>query len=216
VPGRGDETTRFPASDDGLATIQRFRESGLGAEFGDYSVCLGLHIAVTITIRDIMQHETPFEGKGPLGFFEPMSQGYGKRIAVARAELSQTKLGQSIGAAQGTVSGWENEEREPTLEDLEKIAHATGHSVAWIAFNLGDPKQFSSNTSTDGLNRELLFRVIAGVERLLSREGLRKSPEEKARLIISVYDIGRSFPSENLLSEELERLLGIAKRTDQK
>lgn len=166
--------------------------------------------------RDSVNHEKPFESEASTLPQELMSKGYGARIAQARKSMipsmSQTALGKAIGCSQSTIGGYETEEREPSLEDFEKIAHVTGYSPAWLAFKLGPEKidqEKQQNLQTD---RENLFRVVASIERLMSREGLRRSPEEKARLIVSVYDIHTLFPTENLLSAELERLLGIAKR----
>lgn len=166
--------------------------------------------------RDSVNHEKPFESEASTLPQEFMSKGYGARIAQARESMSpsmsQSALGKAIGCGQSTISGYETEDREPSLEDFEKIARVTGYSPSWLAFKQGPEKIGEESQQMPQADRETLYRTIAALERLLTREGLRKSPEEKARLAVAVYDIATLFPTENLLSVELERLLGIAKR----
>jgi transcriptional regulator with XRE-family HTH domain len=66
-------------------------------------------------------------------------QGYGARIAEARkaAGYSQKRLMDALGwpnDSNSRLSGYENEEREPTLADFEAIAKKCNVDPAWIAF----------------------------------------------------------------------------------
>jgi transcriptional regulator with XRE-family HTH domain len=128
---------------------------------------------------------------------DAMSRGYGSRIAQARkvADMSQQALADAIGQVQTTISDWENEKggKEPTLDNFEKIAQVTGHSVIWLTFAIGDPRQ-----ALDELDRSLMVQAIMTVERILGRETLRLAPEAKARLALAVYDLQKTLPSDVL------------------
>jgi transcriptional regulator with XRE-family HTH domain len=68
-----------------------------------------------------------------------VSAGYGRRIAGARraAGFSQIELARRLGwpaTSNARISGYENEDREPSLADFERIAEACGVDPAWLAF----------------------------------------------------------------------------------
>ena len=48
-------------------------------------------------------------------------------------ELSQEKLAESLGVANGTISLWETEQREPKLSNLVLIAEYFGVSIDYLA-----------------------------------------------------------------------------------
>lgn len=65
--------------------------------------------------------------------------GFGKRIAEARkaAGYSQKALMDALGwpnESNARLSGYENEVREPTLSDFERIADLCDVDPAWLAF----------------------------------------------------------------------------------
>lgn len=169
------------------------------------------------TERGNAQYETQLDGQENFSVNTVMPQDYGKRIAEARGELTQKALGDMVGAAQTTISSWENyansdSKREPSIEDFEKIGDATGYSPAWLAFGLGPKKPGGEFVAIEELEREKLFKIIAGVERYLSSKSMRLTPEKKGRLIIGLYDSLGAIADEQVLSQELERYLSIAKR----
>lgn len=56
------------------------------------------------------------------------------RIAEARkkANMSQAELGRKIGAAQNTISNWENGNRQPNNDDLLRLAKALRTTVDYL------------------------------------------------------------------------------------
>lgn len=66
-------------------------------------------------------------------------QGFGDRIAQARKEagFSQKRLLKALGwpdDSNSRLSGYENEQREPSLDDFRKIADLCHVDPAWLAF----------------------------------------------------------------------------------
>lgn len=59
------------------------------------------------------------------------------RIAELRKEkkISQSKLGEIVGAAQNTVCNWENGNREPDLETLSKLSKYFGVTTDYLMGN---------------------------------------------------------------------------------
>jgi len=71
---------------------------------------------------------------------ETPKHGFGSRIATARkaAGFSQKALMEVMGwpnESNSRLSGYENESRQPSLEDFETIAEACGVEPAWLAFD---------------------------------------------------------------------------------
>lgn len=62
------------------------------------------------------------------------AQGGGKRLRDARDRLglSQTELGQRIGASQNRISDWETGDSYPTLIQCKRIALALGRSYTTV------------------------------------------------------------------------------------
>lgn len=58
----------------------------------------------------------------------------GARIKMARDEmgLTQEGLATSLGQGERTVQAWERNERTPRLDTLTRLAHLSGHPVAWF------------------------------------------------------------------------------------
>lgn len=66
-------------------------------------------------------------------------KGFGGRIAEARKEAgySQKALMAELGwpnDSNARLSGYEREDREPTLDDFQAIADACGVDAAWLVF----------------------------------------------------------------------------------
>lgn len=63
-----------------------------------------------------------------------------QRLTLAReaVDLSQTELGEDIGAAQSTVATWERGKNEPDLATIRRIAKRTNRTPEWLAFEVGD------------------------------------------------------------------------------
>jgi transcriptional regulator with XRE-family HTH domain len=70
----------------------------------------------------------------------PAKKGFGTRIAEARkdAGYSQKALMDALGwpnESNARLSGYENESREPSLDDFQAIADACGVDPAWLVFD---------------------------------------------------------------------------------
>jgi transcriptional regulator with XRE-family HTH domain len=77
---------------------------------------------------------------------ETIKKGFGDRIAVARkaAGYSQKSLMAELGwpnDSNSRLSGYETEEREPTLEDFDRIAAACNVDTAWLVFGRGSKRR---------------------------------------------------------------------------
>ena len=81
------------------------------------------------------------------------------KIAELRKEkgLSQKELGAIIGAAQNTISNWENGNREPDYENLKKLAFYFDCSVDYLLGNVPFGRTFvfdeKSGKDTDWAGR---------------------------------------------------------------
>jgi transcriptional regulator with XRE-family HTH domain len=71
----------------------------------------------------------------------PPKKGYGPRIKEARegAGFTQKQLSECLGWSAETnsnarISGYENESREPSIADFERIAEACNVEPAWLVF----------------------------------------------------------------------------------
>lgn len=64
---------------------------------------------------------------------------FGRRLAMSRAALKLTMEGvaEAVGKAKATVSNWENDEYQPSLEDTQRLAVALCVSQNWLAFGEG-------------------------------------------------------------------------------
>lgn len=64
----------------------------------------------------------------------PLPLGFSGRLvlAIQRAGLSQRSFARRMGVTEGAVSKWVNEEREPQLKALAKMAVVLGVSCDWL------------------------------------------------------------------------------------
>lgn len=111
----------------------------------------------------------------------PGIRGYGavldamtfrERLITARKNLnlSQAALGVRVHAAQSTVATWERGVNEPTLAQIEKLAHELGESASYLAFGVRD-------LVADGMVRvpEYDVRALSGAGGAL--EAVRGNPD---------------------------------------
>jgi HTH-type transcriptional regulator, cell division transcriptional repressor len=128
--------------------------------------------------------------------------GWGKRIADARdaVGLSQTRFGERVGAAQGTVSGWETEAAEPTLQQFQKIAEVTGFNVCWIAFKTGQPRPDSASLDNMPLDRKTIRNVVFAIAEVLHETGLSWPPDIMAKNTIAFHDMFEGDDLEDIVS----------------
>lgn len=75
-----------------------------------------------------------------------------QRMAVLKERdgLTQQELATKIGRSQTLISKWLLGEREPGIEDLEKIAAALGVTTEWLMHGIGAP---------DPVTNEILERL---------------------------------------------------------
>ena len=72
---------------------------------------------------------------------------YGKMISTLRKQhkLSQKELGDFLGIGVSSISMWEAEKREPSLEHLMAMADRFGVSTDFILFGKSDDRKFSKD-----------------------------------------------------------------------
>lgn len=77
-----------------------------------------------------------------------------ERIAKARtaAGLSQQELAKRTKNTRGAVWQWETGKTQPRISTLEKIASATGVSVAWLQTGVSEDGEMSVNSTGDRRN----------------------------------------------------------------
>lgn len=63
---------------------------------------------------------------------------YGKRLKLARGELTQTKLAELSGVHQSLISQLENSDTATGSEYTPRLARALGVSVDWLADEIGE------------------------------------------------------------------------------
>lgn len=68
-----------------------------------------------------------------------MKPTLGRRLAMARvgAGMSMQAVADALGKAKSTVSAWENDQTEPSLQDIRRIAVALCVNQNWLAFGDG-------------------------------------------------------------------------------
>ena len=87
-----------------------------------------------------------------------------KRIRTARknAHLSQHSLGESIGVSDKSISAYEKGRSQPPLDNLQKIADATQHPLAYFTDEKNDASEISAKLKS-------IERELAEVKRLLKK-----------------------------------------------
>ncbi|MEM7209593.1 MAG: helix-turn-helix transcriptional regulator [Pseudomonadota bacterium] len=126
------------------------------------------------------------------------SMGFGKRIKAARkaAELSQEDLASKCGyAQQASISHYENERREPTLEDFDKIAKAL--NVPVVTLLVAD---VSSTQDEETLIKQ--YRLLEDSQRPLVTAYIRALLDSKPKNTgptepMALKGIGKTFVSAN-------------------
>lgn len=80
--------------------------------------------------------------------------------ARTSAGLTQRELGERAGVAQSVVSAYENGRRKPSVETLEKLVTAAGHS---LVLDLGPAPRVGTHPLRDlvTLHREEMLAVVA-------------------------------------------------------
>lgn len=70
---------------------------------------------------------------------EHMRLTLGRRIAMARAGSKRTmqSVADALGCAKSTISHWENDQAEPSLNDINRLSAELGVSQFWLAFGEG-------------------------------------------------------------------------------
>lgn len=92
-----------------------------------------------------------------------------------RERLSQQELGEKLGIAKSTISMYENGNREPDLETLEKIADFFNVDMNYL---LGHAR---NTTKLDAASQYV--PTYEDMQKLIARNGKKLSFEEKMELI---------------------------------
>ena len=71
----------------------------------------------------------------------PQAGDLAGRISQARkySGLKQAELILRVGVDRKTLSSWENRHTSPTVDQLVRVAQATGFSIGWFVDGLDDP-----------------------------------------------------------------------------
>lgn len=128
--------------------------------------------------------------------------------ALADKARSVTAFAAQCGVPQRTMHSWVKGEREPRVSDIALISERTGVSLEWLVSGKGlmqltdaaNPEARGSTaacTTSSGdvsdqplpLNQEVLESVITGLELALQQLGKTLDPEEKARVVTTLYSI---------------------------
>ena len=96
-----------------------------------------------------------------------------------RDNLSQQELGDKLGIAKSTISMYENGNREPDLETLEKIADFFNVDMDYLIGRNITPNAYQSEVT-------ISFNDVEG---LVARNGKKMSTEQKMRLIKLLSEI---------------------------
>ncbi len=102
---------------------------------------------------------------------------------------------------------------EPTRTKLIALAGAGDTSVEWLATGHGTRDGITApgiNPRASGLDRTLLESVIASVEEVLGETRRTVSPQRKALLIASLYDMRAGCERGPISREEVLRLVSGA------
>ncbi|SMC91533.1 DNA-binding transcriptional regulator, XRE-family HTH domain [Papillibacter cinnamivorans DSM 12816] len=108
-----------------------------------------------------------------------------KRLAELRkgAGLTQASLGRLMNAAQNSVSNWENGTREPSNEDLKKLADYFGVSIDYLLERTDDPDPPSELIQGE-TEAERLGALLKDAElRELAEIVLKVSPASAKRIL---------------------------------
>lgn len=96
-----------------------------------------------------------------------------------REHLSQQELADKLGIAKSTVSMYENGNREPDLETLERIADLFNVDMDYLIGRKKNPVEWSATQQTS----------YDDVEALIARNGKEMSKDQKLRLIKLLSEI---------------------------
>lgn len=72
-----------------------------------------------------------------------MANTLGRRIAAARAARKRTlqSVADEMEKAKSTISQWENDIYEPSLEDIKRLACTLDVNHNWLAFGEGNERR---------------------------------------------------------------------------
>lgn len=118
-----------------------------------------------------------------------ITQGYGKRVKMARADISATQVGLakaalSDGASAKNIGRIEKEEVTPRASTLEKIAAATGVDLNWLVTGRTQYRQ-NCVVRTPGIGARIAkVRIAQGMtlRALAEKSGLGQSSRNVSRL----------------------------------
>lgn len=118
-----------------------------------------------------------------------ITQGYGKRVQMARADIRATQVGLaraalSTGASAKNIGRIEKEEVTPRASTLKKIADATGVDLTWLATGRTQYRQ-NCVVRTPGIGPRIAqFRADRGLtlRALAEQSGLGQSSKNISRL----------------------------------
>ena len=99
------------------------------------------------------------------------------------AGLTQAALGRMMNAAQNSVSNWENGTREPSNEDLKKLANYFGVSIDYLLEHTDDPDPASEKPLIEAGDEQFRRLLKDGEMRELAEIVLKVSPSGAKRIL---------------------------------
>ena len=120
----------------------------------------------------------------------------GKRIRQVRGNLTQGQLAKILEVKQNTVSRWEKWGVAPDEDTLKKLAEFGGVTIEWLLRGQAHPAgQLAEMAPENGyvaslnpLETSLLVAVISQIEVVINKRKIKMPPDQKARLVVRVYD----------------------------
>lgn len=114
----------------------------------------------------------------------------GRRLAAVRAKvgLSQEAFAEALGLSKRAYIHYERGEREPPLGLFKSIYDLYGIDYLWLMSGT-DPEP--QPAGVEGVDFRLIATIVTELERQLAALGREMKPEHKARVIRTLYQLGR-------------------------
>ena len=114
----------------------------------------------------------------------------GRRLAAVRAKvgLSQEAFAEALGLSKRAYIHYERGEREPPAGLFKALYDLYGIDYLWLMSGT-DPEP--QQAGIEGVDFRLIATIVTELERQLAALGREMKPEHKARVIRTLYQLGR-------------------------
>lgn len=139
-------------------------------------------------------------------FSDPERKAFTERVEyLIKVSGSASALAQKSGVSDATVRKWRDGKSDPSRSNLITLARVSGVSIAWLVAGEGpmvlQPQQSlepapqapvlgqSGDGSLAKTDKELLQRIMLGIEEGLEATGHRVPADKKVELAFALYEI---------------------------